>query len=86
MLDHKFREVIILYNSIKKEERLRRPKNLFNDIGNILVVWLIWSIFYFLFCTLGNTKDLNYERTFYIVLTNLGSIACCYFYVRYLKY
>lgn len=68
-----------------KEKGLGRILTLLRIVGDILIIWLVWSIPYFLFCTFGNTENLNYERTFYIVLTNLGSIACCYLYVRYLK-
>ena len=64
---------------------MRRIVTPLKIIGDIFFVWLVWSIPYLFFCTLGNSKNLNYERTFYIVLTNLGSIACCYLYVRYLK-
>ena len=52
--------------------------------GNILLVWLVWSLFYFFFASISN-KDANYERIFYIIFTNLSSIAACYLFVKYVE-
>ncbi len=54
-------------------------------VGDILFVWTVWAIFYFFACSVVNIKELNYERVAYVILTNLGSVAVCYLYVRFLK-
>lgn len=54
-------------------------------IGDVFFVWLVWSISYLFFCSLGNIKDLNYERAVYVALTNLSGVACGYVYARYLR-
>jgi len=64
---------------------LERILALLKPVGDILFIWLVWSIFFLFFCSLGNFKDLNYERTVYIALTNLTGISCGYIYARCVK-
>jgi len=52
------------------------------DLGNIMLMWFSWSVVYFFFATLGN-PEANYEKIFYILLTNFPVAASAYFLGRY---
>lgn len=51
--------------------------------GHILFIWFLWSMVFFFIATLGN-PEANYKKIFYILLTNLASMAACYLYIKYL--
>ena len=60
------------------------PVRPLKDIGNVLLIWFSWSVVYFFFATFGN-PEANYEKIFYILLTNLPVAAGAYWFGRYYK-